>query len=354
VIRQDTSFASWSRLALLLVVTLALVACQAQGSPTDSQPGASQPEESDQTADCESVDLTAGHDSSEEHPYHAGLTAFADTVSESTDGRVTVEIFPSAQLGEEPEMVEGLALGTVDLVVASTPTLTTFSPEMGLLDLPFLAEDLETNYRMLDGAVGDELAGSVEGPTEGRILAWFYAGQRSVWNSVRPVTVPEDLEGLKIRVQESPVQVATFNAFGAQAVPMTFGELYQALETGVVDGADNDPVDVLVEHFYEVTEFYSFTGHRYVNSPLMISAAVFDSLCEADQDAILTAAEAAQEVERETEEGLVQDAVDELETLGLVFNEVPDKAPFQELSEPVYEQFEDEIGPELIQLAIDS
>jgi TRAP-type C4-dicarboxylate transport system substrate-binding protein len=135
---------------------------------------------------------------------------------------------------------------------------------------------------------------------------------------------------------------------------MSFGELYQALSTGVVDGADNDPVDVLTESFYEVTEFYSFTGHFHLNSALMISTEVFDSMCGSQQEAVLAAAEESVRVERETQEGLVDDAIAELEELGLVFNEVEDKAPFQALVESVYEEFEEQIGAELIQMAIDS
>jgi TRAP-type C4-dicarboxylate transport system substrate-binding protein len=175
-----------------------------------------------------------------------------------------------------------------------------------------------------------------------------------VWNSERPINTPADLAGLKIRTQQSPVQIATFNALGAQATPMSFGELYQALQTGVVDGADNDPVDVLTEKFYEVTKYYSFTGHFYINSPMMISTAVFDAMCVPDQNAVLAAAAEAQQVERDTQEGLVDGAVTELEDFGIIFNEVPDKAPFQELVESVYDEFEADIGADLIQMARDS
>lgn len=344
-------------LVVLVVGALALGACtstpggSANESAAESATGAAS---QDATADCENVALKAGHDSSEEHPYHIGMTEFAESVSAGTDGRVTVEIFPNAQLGDEQGMIEGLKLGTVDVIVTSTPPLSGFSEKVELLSLPFLADDLAQNYRIVDGPAGDALAADLEVPTGGKVLGWFFAGQRNVWNSERPVNSPADLQGLKIRVQQSPVQIATFNALGAQAVPMSFGELYQALQTGVVDGADNDPVDVLTEKFYEVTEFYSFTGHFYINSPMMISTTVFEAMCTPDQEAVMAAAAGAQQVERDTQEGLVADAITELEGHGIVFNEVADKQPFLDLVQSVYDDFEAQIGADLIQMARDS
>lgn len=343
----------------LIVAALLLAACGgAAASPTDSEtaatPGGTAETAATADSDCTEVTLEAGHDSSTEHPYQAGLEAFAESVESGTDGQVTVEIFPDAQLGDEASMIEGLSLGTVDLIVTSTPPLSSFSERIELLSLPFLAEDLEHNYRILDGEVGQTLAQELEEPTGGIVLGWYFAGQRNVWNSQRPINTPADLEGLKIRTQESPVQIATFNALGAQAVPMSFGELYQALQTGVVDGADNDPVDVLTESFYEVTTYYSFTGHFHLNSALMMSSETFNGLCAAHQDAVMAAAEESVRVERETQEGLVDGAIAELEGHGIVFNEVADKTPFQELVESVYDEFEEQIGADLIQMARDS
>jgi tripartite ATP-independent transporter DctP family solute receptor len=341
-----------------LAAALLLSACGAgtqsasggPSAPVDSgTPAASAEDES-----CTEVALNAGHDSSEEHPYQAGLETFAEQLEELTDGQVTVEIFPNAQLGDEASMIEGLRLGTVDVAVSSTPPLSSFAPKIELLSLPFLADDLEHNYRILDGEVGDTLAADLAEPTGGTLLGWYFAGQRHVWNSQRPVNTPADLEGLKIRTQESPVQIATFNALGAQAVPMSFGELYQALQTGVVDGADNDPVDVLVEKFYEVTTYYSFTGHFHLNTALLMSTEVLEGMCPSQQDAVAAAAEESVRVERETQEGLVEGAIEELEGFGIEFNEVADKAPFQELVQSVYEEFEEQIGADLIQAALDS
>jgi tripartite ATP-independent transporter DctP family solute receptor len=343
-----------------LAVLLILTACGGGGaSPTESasaagSAAASSPSGAASLSDCTAVELKAGHDSSVEHPYQAGLEAFAETLDQETDGQVTVEIFPDAQLGDEASMIEGLSLGTVDLVVTSTPPLSGFSDKIELLSLPFLAEDLDQNYRILDGEVGETLAAELAEPTQAMVLGWYFAGQRNVWNSERPINTPADLEGLKIRTQESPVQIATFNALGAQAVPMSFGELYQALQTGVVDGADNDPVDVLTEKFYEVTKYYSFTGHFFLNSALMLSSETFGELCQAQQDAVMAAAEESVRVERETQEGLVQDAISELEGFGIEFNEVADKAPFKELVQSVYDDFEEQIGADLIQAARDS
>ena len=360
IIRQLCS--SYARaLTAPLAVMLVLAACgggaaspaesaSAAGSASASSPSTA----ASSSSDCTAVELQAGHDSSVEHPYQAGLEAFAEALDQETDGQVTLEIFPDAQLGDEASMIEGLSLGTVDVVVTSTPPLSSFSEKIELLSLPFLAEDLEHNYRILDGEVGDTLADELAEPTNGIVLGWYFAGQRNVWNSERPINTPADLEGLKIRTQESPVQIATFNAMGAQAVPMSFGELYQALQTGVVDGADNDPVDVLTEKFYEVTTYYSMTGHFFLNSALMLSSDTFGQLCQAQQDAVMVAAEESVRVERETQEGLVEDAISELEGFGIEFNEVPDKAPFQELVQSVYDEFEEQIGADLIQAARDS
>src|SRR5262249_40094995 len=166
-------------------------------------------------------------------------------------------------------------LGTIDVAVSSTGNLASFTRKLELLSLPFLFKDVEHNLRALDGPVGSTLAAEIERTARGKVVSWWNFGMRNMWNKVRPINKPEDLVGLKMRVQQSPVQVATFNTLGAQAVPMSFGELYTSLQTGVVHGADNDVVDMLVEKFYEVTKYVSMTGHFVAAIVLVFSVATW-------------------------------------------------------------------------------
>jgi len=288
--------------------------------------------------------LKMAHNGNDIHPFQRGFEEFKKGIEAETRSAVDVQIFPSAQLGSEQEATQMVKLG---LIAASASTLAgglaTSVPEAELFNLPFIFIDLDNCYRVIDGPIGQDLARVIERKLHCIVLGYWFSGIRNVWNSKRPVRVPSDLKGIKIRVMASPILIETFNTLGAQATPMAFGELYSALQTRVVDGGETDYLDLLYERFYEVTKYVSLTHHMYVVTALIFSRKVYDTLPADVQAAVLKAGRASVEVERAAVALLSASALEELKTRGLQFIDV-DRAPFRAKVQSVYENNADRVG----------
>ena len=226
---------------------------------------------------AQTINLKLGHAVAPEHPYHLGAMKFAELVAQKTGNRVKIDVYPSTQLGNERDMVEGLQLGTIDLVVTSTGPLGGFVPKMFVVDLPFLFRDREHAYKVLDGPIGRELlqafaAKGIKG------LAFWENGFRQITNNVRPIEKPEDLKGIKIRTMENKVHLAAFRAFGASPTPMAWSEVYTALQQKTIDGQENPMAIIYHQKIYEVQKYLALTGHFYSPTPLLMSLKVFNAL----------------------------------------------------------------------------
>jgi tripartite ATP-independent transporter DctP family solute receptor len=195
------------------------------------------------------VELKLAHVTPTNNPYHLGADFFARRVAELTQGKVTIKIFPDAQLGNEKDLLEGLRLGTLQLAITANAPMSQFFPKVLLLDLPFIFRDNSHWAKVVDGPIGTQITGLF--PQKGfRALAIFDGGWRSPYDSKRPIAKIEDVKGLKFRTMESPLHISIYRALGAQAVPMGSSEVYSALQQGVVDGGDSPPV------FYEQLKHY--------------------------------------------------------------------------------------------------
>ena len=292
----------------------------------------------------DTIVFKVAHNGTTGHPYQAGFETFKQVLEQETDGTVRVDIFDSAQLGTEEEATLMVKLGALAASAASAGGgLGAFVPEVELFNFPFIFRDLDHFYRVLDGPVGQRIAKKIEDDLDVVLLGYWFSGERNVWNAERPVRTPSDLEGLKIRVIPSPILVESFNALGAQATPMSFGELYSGLEQGVVDGAETDHIDLLHERFYEVTKYVSYTRHLYLAVGLIFSRKTFDRLPSSVQKAILVAGEASVVAEREAMREMTEAAFSELVERGLEFNEV-DRALFLEKVQEVYENNAAKVG----------
>lgn len=288
--------------------------------------------------------LKLAHNGPEQHPFQAGAEAFKQVLEAETNGAVEVQIFPGEQLGPEDQTSQMVKQGTLACAVESAGGgLAPFVPEADLFNMPFIFRDTDHFYGVVDGPIGERIAGKVEENLNAVFLGWWFSGVRNAWNGERPVQTPEDLEGLKIRVMGSPVLIDTFNALGAQATPMSFGEVYTSLQQGVIDGAETDHVDLLVEKFYEVTKHVSLTGHMYLAAGLICSKDVFDGLDAETQAAIEKAAAEAAAAERAAMQTMTETALADLKAKGLEFHDV-DIAPFQEKVQSVYEKNADAVG----------
>lgn len=285
------------------------------------------------------------HNGSEQHPYQTGYESFGEVLAELTGGQYSIEIFPNSQLGSEEEATEMVKLGVIASTASSAASLGPFVPEVDVLNFPFIFRDLAHFYGVLDGAVGARIGRKIEQDLDMIVLGWWFSGVRNVWNKQRPVVVPQDLDGLKIRVIGSAIVLDAFDTLGAQATTMSFGELYSATQQGVLDGAETDNTDLLVEKFHEVTRYVSTTQHLYLAVPLVFSRKKFDRLPVAVQQAVIAAGRHSIGLQRAAMERNNEQAYRQLLQLGLTFNEVDD-ALFRETVRAggVYERNAQRVG----------
>ena len=293
--------------------------------------------------EAKKVVIKCAHNGNAAHPYQKGYEKFKEIIEARSNGEVEVQIFPNAQLGSEEEVNQMIKMGTVSVNTASTGGLAGFVPEIELFNLPFIFRDLDHFYKVVDGPVGKRIGKSIEDRLNCVFLGWWYSGIRNAWNNKVVIKSPADLKGLKIRTMGSPIFVDTWNALGAQATPMAFGELYTGLQQGVVDGAECDMVDLWVEKFYEVTKYVSFTKHMFLANVLIMSKKHYDKFSPAIQTAIWEAAEAAKMAERKALEDMTNSLQSQLEGKGLEFYNV-DQKPFMDGVKGVYEKNAEKVG----------
>jgi tripartite ATP-independent transporter DctP family solute receptor len=292
----------------------------------------------------DTIVMKVAHNGPVEHPFQVGFETFKEVLERETGGAVRVEIFENEQLGSEEATSLMVKLGALAASAASAGGgLAAFVPEAEIFNFPFIFRDLDHFYRVVDGPVGRRVARRIEEELDVVVLGYWFSGERNTWNAERPIEVPADLKGLKIRVIPTPILIETFNALGAQATPMSFGELYSALEQGVVDGAETDHVDLYQERFYEVTQYVSYTRHLYLAVGLVFSRKLYDKLPADIQQAVLKAGEASVRAEREAMARMTEEAHQELMARGIQFNDV-DRDAFLEAVQEVYANNADRVG----------
>ncbi|KKX54263.1 MULTISPECIES: TRAP transporter substrate-binding protein [Brevibacillus] len=333
----------------LVVSTMVLLtACGGGGSeakPADSGNAGGQ----QAAASGEAVTLKVGHTLADTSHYQVGLEKFKELVESKTNGSVKIETFPNGALGGERDMIEGLNVGSIDMVLSSTGPMSGFVQEVTVVDLPFLFRDADHAHKVLDGEVGTDLLAKVESSMGVKALAWWENGFRHVTNNAHPVTKPEDLKGFKIRTMENDIHMDSFKAMGAQPTPMAFTELFTALQQGTIDAEENPIPVIMTSRFYEVQKHLSLTRHFYSPSILMMSQAKFDALSPEQQKAIEEAALEAGKFERETVAEMEKQYLSELKSKGMEIVENPDLQPFVDTVKPVYEKYEPQFGKELIE-----
>jgi len=231
--------------------------------------------------------LKLGHALTTDHPYQEGSLKLAELVAAKTSGRVKIEVFPNSQLGGERDMVEGLQIGTVDLVITAPSIAATIANErkVFLLDMPYIFTDYDAVSRVLESDIGHEMVKSF--PKHGfRNIGWYIAGFHQLTNSKRPIVKPEDLRGLKMRMWQSKSATLMMEALGATVVPMSFPEVYTSLQQGVIDGFANSLATIYATKIYEVQKYVSLTNHMVSTLNMLIAERVYQSLSPADRKAI--------------------------------------------------------------------
>ncbi len=223
------------------------------------------------------------------HPVHQGMEVFASELSKKSGGSLTVKLFPDGQLGTEREVLELLQIGSIAMTKVSAAAMANFAPEYKLLGVPYLFRDKEHLFKVLEGEIGEKMlqAGS-EYLLRG--LCFYDAGSRSFYTKEKLIRTPEDLSGLKIRVMNHKMSVDMVNALGGSATPMAYGELYTALQQGVVDGAENNPPSFFTSGHYEVCKYYTLDEHSSIPDVLVIGTKYWNTLSNKEKTWVKDAA----------------------------------------------------------------
>lgn len=275
------------------------------------------------------VELVLGHNLSEAHVTSQALTSFAENVEEASDGRITVKIFPNGQLGSETEVLEQLMAGVGDLTRVSAPGLATYADGYHAFGLPFIFEDTEHYYATMDSAGMREFFNSTQ--DSGFVgLTYYTSGARSFYTVATPIREPGELRGMKIRVQDMRSQTDMVTALGGTPVVMAFGDIYTALQTGIIDGAESNETVLTLSKHGEVTKVFSLTEHTMIPDMLLISSKTWERLSQDDRDILVEAAIASTEEHKVAWEDSIEAAVEEAEGMGVTFVEDVDKKAFQE------------------------
>lgn len=281
--------------------------------------------------------LKLAHGLDVSHPVHLAMVHLADRMDELSQGRIRVDIHPSGQLGEERELIEMLQIGSIAMTKVSASPLESFVPEMTVFSLPYLFRDEEHLWRVLDGEIGRSLLGAGEGFFL-RGLGYYDAGPRSFYTTEVPVRSPDDLRGLKIRVQKSITSTRMVQALGGSATPIDWGELYSALQQGVVDGAENNLPSFYLSRHYEVSPNLTLDEHTWVPDVLLVSTHVWSDLTSEEQSWLQRAVDASVAEQRRLWREASETALAKVREAGVEVIE-PDMEPFRRLASVMFEDF---------------
>lgn len=274
----------------------------------------------------------------EDYPVSIAMESFADDVAEQTNGEVTLNTFHNGVLGDQPDAIEQVRLGVIDFGEFSLGPMGQAIPETNVVSLPFIFKSIPQMHRLMDGEVGDVIGEGMK--AKGMVpLGWYDAGARSFYNSVRPINTPADIEGLKIRVMSNDLFVSMVESMDGNATPMAFGEVYQSIKTGVVDGAENNPPSYESTNHFEVAKYYSLTEHLIIPECLCMSLKTWEKLTPEQQDIVMAAGRASADLQRTLWAEREAASMEAVKAGGTEVNTVADKAPFQAAMAPVYDAF---------------
>ena len=275
------------------------------------------------------------------YPTVEAVVRMGAKLEKATQGRLSIQMYPSMQLGGEKEMIEQAQVGALQIARISVGPMGPIVDELNVFNLPFVFRDEAHMRKVIDGPIGRELLEKVTKDPRSRlvVLGWMDAGTRNVYSD-KPVTRPTDLKGMKIRMMGNPIFVDTMNAMGGNGIAMGFNELYQALQTGVVDGAENNEPTLLAQNHYQTAKgkVYSLTGHLIIPEIFVYSKASWDKLPKGDQDLIKKLSREAQLEQRKLWDAYVAEATGKLKAAGVQFVKA-DKEAFYKATQPVRDKY---------------
>jgi len=281
--------------------------------------------------------LKLAHGLDVNHPVHKAMVFMADKVAEKSNGQLELQVYPSQQLGTERQCLELLQIGSIAMTKVSGAVMESFSPDIKVLSIPYVFRSKAHHFKVLDGEIGQRLLlGGEKYWLRG--LCFYDAGSRSFYTRDKPIKHPDDLQGLKIRVQESETAITLVNTLGGTGTPISWGELYTALQQKVVDGAENNPPSFYTSRHYEVCKYYSLNEHTMVPDILVMSTIVWKRLSPQEQQWIQEAADESVVYQRKLWEEFEQYSLDEVQKAGVEVIR-PDKQPFMDKVKPMIESY---------------
>jgi tripartite ATP-independent transporter DctP family solute receptor len=277
------------------------------------------------------------------YPTVEAVVRMGKKLEAATGGRLSIQMFPSMQLGGEKEMIEQAQVGALQIARISVGPMGPIVDELNVFNMPFVFRDVPHMQKVIDGPIGDEMLKKLTDSPQSKVvgLCWMDAGARSVYNSKKPIKSIDDLKGLKIRMMGNPIFVDTMNALGGNGIAMGFDQLYSALQTGVVDGAENNPPSYESGKHFQVAKYYSMTEHLIIPEILIFSRASWDKLTPADQALVAKVGKEAQLEERKLWADKEKESMDLIKKAGIeVVNFTPaQKKQFQDAVKPVWDKY---------------
>ncbi|WP_312339965.1 TRAP transporter substrate-binding protein [Anaerospora hongkongensis] len=272
-----------------------------------------------------------------EHPVTLGDKKFAELVAARSNGRISIDVFPGAQLGEEKAVLEQVQLGAIEFTRVSSSPLGEFNKQMSVFSLPYIFDSEEHMWKFLNGEMGEKMLNDLQ-PSRMKGLAYYTAGARSFY-SLKPLTGIDSLKGLKIRVMQNKINMEMVAALGASATPMPAGEIFSALQTGVIDGAENNYPTFVAQNHYQSAKHFILDAHQRIPEVLLISKVAWDKLSPDDQKLIKQAALDSVAYQREVWAKTEKEAEDKIRANGVTITEVKDLKPWQAAVKPVIEKY---------------
>lgn len=322
-------------IALSLVMLFNLAACGKNN--TDSTPNNNSGETNKTPEKKAQIVLKLAENQPDNNPVTIAMNKFAELVDEKTNGEVKVEVYANAQLGEETENIEQVQAGALDMSRVNSVALAQTVKELAVFTLPYIFTSQEHKYNVLDGEIGQEVLTKLE---DYDLVGFGYleAGSRNFYTTKKPIKSLADLKGQKIRVQPSEVSIKMAELLGAVPTPMNYGEVFSALQTGVIDGAENDFVSFYTSGHYEAAKHITLDGHLSPPALIIMSKKVWDGLSKEHQDAIKVAADEATEFERKAMNDFQGESRAQVEKAGVTVYEV-DVKEFQDAVAPIYDSY---------------
>lgn len=295
----------------------------------------------------ETKTLYLAHTLPQTHPVHKGILEFQKALEKKSGGALKIKIFPDGQLGSEREVLELLQIGSVAITKVSAATLSNFVPEYHVLGIPYLFKDKQHQFDVLEGPVGKSILEKGE-KFWLRGLCYYDAGSRSFYTSNKAIRTPEDLRGLKIRVMNNQMAINMVNALGGAATPMSYGELYTAIQQGVVDGAENNPPSFVSSNHYEISKYYTLDEHSSIPDVLLIGTKQWEKLSKQEKEWVQEAANESAQAQKQFWKESVDECMKIVKDAGVEII-IPEKSLFAEKSKSVLEEFQKE-HPELAEI----